>query len=95
MGGSGGGGYSGGGYSGGSGGGGTKSGGGGGGPDSPNPCAFQTNTALASPNPSVIPTLSVGNILQVVLNASGLAPIVEARTAAGATADIRRAASLA
>lgn len=86
MGGSGGGGYAGGGYGGGSGGGGKTGGaggGGGGGAPSPDMCVFNTNATLASPNPSVVPTLSVGNILTVSLNSAGPSPIAEVIAPAG------------
>lgn len=91
MGGSGGGG-GGGGYDGESGAGGQKTGGGsnggsggggGNGGRGSDPCQFQTSVILASPNPSIVPTLSVGNVLDVALNTSGPNPIVEIVAPAG------------
>jgi len=80
--------YSGGGYGGGgnqpkAGGGGSGGSGAGGGSD---PCQISVDATLASPVPAVVATLAVGNILDVVLNATGSAPIVEVRTSAGALA---------
>ena len=79
--------YSGGGYTGG--GGKPKTGGGGtggGGGDGHDPCQINRDVTLASPNPAVIGTLTVGDILPVALNTSGTAPVVEVRSAAGAVA---------
>jgi hypothetical protein len=78
--------YSGGGYTGG---GATppKTGGGGGsGGGGTDPCRITRDATLASPNPTVVGTLHVGDVLDVALNAAGAAPIVEVRTNAGAVA---------
>lgn len=70
--------------SGGSGGGG--GGGGGGGDGSPDRCDIVQTAALNSPQPAVVGTLSVGDVLDVVLGGVPGRPVLEVHTVAGAVA---------
>lgn len=59
-------------------------GGGGAGGDSDDDCARLTFEAvISSPNPSVVATLSVGDVLTVVLGGSGGVPLVELHASDG------------
>ena len=60
-------------------------GGGGGGVPGPNPCMFTEETILASPNMTVVSTLSVGAILTVLQNGSRVVAQASAGTAGAIT----------
>lgn len=52
-------------------------GGGGGGPDASDPCDIVQQAPLNSPQPSIVQGLNVGDVLDVVLNTSGVRPVLE------------------
>lgn len=58
-------------------------GGGGGNIGGDDPCAIYQNAPLNSPRPTVVPTLSVGDVLVVVLNSGGVRPVLEVHAPAG------------
>lgn len=64
----------------------TGGGGGGGGAGGADPCEIVQDAPLNSPNPAVVPLLSVGDVLDVVL--TGVAPrqVLEVHTPAGGVA---------
>jgi len=59
----------------------TGSGVGGGGPDGVDPCDIVQQAPLNSPQPAVVKTLNVNDILDVVLNTAGPRPILEVQRA--------------
>lgn len=61
------------------------SGGGGsaGGPAGGDPCAIFQQAPLNSPRPSVVSTLSIGDVLTVELNSTGVRPVLEVHAPAG------------
>lgn len=59
---------------------------GGGGDGLPDRCDIAQTAALNSPQPSVVQTLSVGDVLVVVLGGTQARPILEVRTPAGVVA---------
>lgn len=61
-------------------------GGGGGGGGSSDPCDIVQTAALNSPKPTVVSTLNVGDVLDVVLGGSSARPILEVHTPAGSVA---------
>lgn len=75
---------------GGAGGGGSGGGGGGGGGSSgggdDDPCDIVQDAPINSPNPKVVPALSVGDVLDVVLTGSPPHQVLAVRTSAGANA---------
>lgn len=65
----------------------TSGGGGGGtGGGAPDPCDIVQTAALNSPQPAVVTSLSVGDLLSIVLGGTAARPVLEVRVASGATA---------
>ena len=58
-------------------------GGGGGGEGGTDPCDIAQNAPINSPNPAVVPGLTVGDVLDVVLAGTTARPVLEVRTAIG------------
>lgn len=58
-------------------------GGGSGGKAGSDPCAIFQTAPLNSPRPTVVPTLNVGDVLDVVLNGGGVRPVLEVHAPAG------------
>ena len=62
---------------------GSGSGGGGGGGGGDDPCAITQNAPINSPNPLVVPGLSIGDILEVRLTGTSPRSVLEVRTSLG------------
>lgn len=62
-----------------------KSGGGGGGSEGDDPCAIVQTAPINSPNPAAVASLSVGDILDVVLTGTAPHHVLRVQTLAGAT----------
>lgn len=58
-------------------------GGGGGGAGGSDPCDITQDAPINSPNPAVVPGLSIGDVLEVRLSGTASRPILEVRTDAG------------
>jgi len=65
---------------------GSGAGGGGGGGGGDDPCAIVQNAPINSPNPAVVPGLSIGDVLDVELTGSPPRYVLQVRTAGGQVA---------